>query len=108
MPRWLRIAFGVAVTAPLSVGAWELGYCEGMPYAIRSFKEYREAFAQTAARVKDGALRVREDNQGYVVPAVLADLGIRYVRRDNACVVFIFATGPICPTDRILFSPNGR
>jgi len=108
MLRWVRFVFVAAVAASLSFGFWRLGYSVGTPYPIRLFNDHRRLFVETAAHVEDGTLPERGDNQGYQVPQALWEMGIRYIRRDEGCVAFVFATGPICPTDRILFSPHGH
>jgi hypothetical protein len=76
------------------------------PNAIRTFRENRAAFADVVARIEDKSRPQLQSD--YLITQALFDLGIRHLRVEATHIVFYFATGPITPSDRILYLPNGR
>jgi hypothetical protein len=95
----------------LNLFAWaicEAVYCIRTPFPVRAFQRHRAAFETLVAGVKDGSWPTKDDGQGFEISTGLWNQDVRYCRSEGDQIWFYFATGPIWPTDIIVYSPRGR
>jgi hypothetical protein len=77
------------------------------PGPIRALWWNRQRMEDYIFRLYAGLISEREDGQGYCVPDLLADAGVRYVHRERGCVVIAFPSLPPDPVPVLIYSPDG-
>jgi hypothetical protein len=108
MGRVRRLLIFVVCVDLFGWAVCEIVYRARTPAPVRAFQRHRSAFEQVVAAAKDGSFPLRNDGEGYQLTGELWNQDVRYIRWDDGCVWFTFATGPIWPTDIIVYSPRGR
>jgi hypothetical protein len=109
MSRGLLIFLWVGSLVVLSWAILKVNCFDSTPLdAIRIFRENRAEFEHIVAAIRECSFPYRRDGQGFAIPKVLWESDVEYIRWEKGFIAFIFRTGPTCPTDRLVFSPEYR
>jgi hypothetical protein len=106
--RILAMLVAVAVLGLASYRTWLWWTAPTDPPAVRAFEENRESVRQYVRSIREGRVPQREGGQGYYLLDVLYPKGLRYVREEDGCLVFLFEGFVTDPVPTLIYSPRGE